>query len=187
MFYSELSDLPEQLRSTCCFTGHRPSRFHWKYNETHPDCIKLKESLKREIVQLYLQGVTKFITGMAIGTDMYCGEIVLELQEKICKNILLESARPCESQADKWSDTDKTRYHKILSGCYKDTLLQHEYDRNCMMKRNEYMVKESGTVLAVFDGQRKGGTFKTMQFATRYGREKIVLSATTGEITEVGF
>jgi len=29
----------------CAITGHRPKSFPWKYNETAPDCVLLKETL----------------------------------------------------------------------------------------------------------------------------------------------
>lgn len=33
------------MGKTCCFTGHRPVKFLFKYNEQHPDCIKIKTLL----------------------------------------------------------------------------------------------------------------------------------------------
>ena len=33
------------IETACAFTGHRPKSFPWKYNETAPDCVLLKEVL----------------------------------------------------------------------------------------------------------------------------------------------
>ena len=32
-------------KNTCAFTGHRPKSFPWKYDETAPGCVQLKEAL----------------------------------------------------------------------------------------------------------------------------------------------
>lgn len=67
--------------TACAFTGHRPTRFTFKYDEAHPDCIELKEMLAKQIDFLYRHGVTDFYTGCALGVDMWAGEAVLSLME----------------------------------------------------------------------------------------------------------
>ncbi len=61
------------------FTGHRPGKFSWKNNETDPRCVLLKTVLTEQIVKLAKAGVTDYLSGMALGTDVYCAEIVLAL------------------------------------------------------------------------------------------------------------
>ena len=74
-------------RTTCAFTGHRPSRFPWGYNEADKDCIVLKEILTSEIIRLTDIGVTQFLSGMAEGVDRWAATIVLALREKtLCLN-----------------------------------------------------------------------------------------------------
>ena len=48
---------------TCAFTGHRPKSFPWKYNESAPDCVLLKEVLAAQIKMLADRGVTDFFSG----------------------------------------------------------------------------------------------------------------------------
>lgn len=67
--------------TACAFTGHRPTRFTFKYDEAHPDCIELKDMLAKQIDFLYRHGVTDFYTGCALGVDMWAGEAVLTLME----------------------------------------------------------------------------------------------------------
>ena len=63
--------------------------------ENDERCIDLKRRLKDAIIEMITQnGVTHFISGMAIGVDMYAAEIVLELKETY-PNISLEAAIPC--------------------------------------------------------------------------------------------
>ena len=66
-------------QSFCAFTGHRPKSFPWKYNETARDCILLKEVLTAQIISLAKQGVADFLSGMALGVDLWSAQIVLDI------------------------------------------------------------------------------------------------------------
>ena len=102
---------------TCAFTGHRPQNLPFGFNEEDERCIDLKKTLREQIINLIEnEGVTHFISGMAIGVDMYAAEIVLGLKASY-PGITLESAIPCESQAAKWSEALRDRYFDIASKC----------------------------------------------------------------------
>ena len=88
------------------------------------------------------------ISGMARGSDLYFAEAVLELRRRR-SDVALECARPCESQADRWPEEERARYQAILDQCDYETLVQHHYDRFCMMRRNRYMVDRSARIIAV--------------------------------------
>ncbi len=77
-------------RITCCFTGHRPQSLPWKFNEKDERCLKMKEQLWNEIIKAIKNGYKTFISGMALGFDMICAEIVLELKKHIHLLNLLE-------------------------------------------------------------------------------------------------
>lgn len=113
------------------------------------------------------EGVRHFISGMAIGVDMYAAEIVLELKAEY-PFITLEAAIPCETQAAKWSEPLRDRYYKIAELCDHETMLQKQYTSDCMQKRNQYMVNHADILLAVWDGS-SSGTGSTV----RYARTKI--------------
>ena len=68
--------------NTCAFTGHRPYKLPWKYNERADGCIALKTILTEQIMLLAKAGVTEFYSGMAEGTDLFCSEIVLNQRKK---------------------------------------------------------------------------------------------------------
>ena len=162
----------------CCFAGHCPQGLPFGYNETDERCKRLKAQLKAEIIKLIEgHGVTCYISGMAMGTDMYAAELVLELKEKY-PQITLECAIPCESQAEKWSEPLRDRYFGIIERCDKETLLQTRYTPDCMQKRNEYMVKKSDCVLAVWNGS-VSGTEKTVRFARMAGKDVTIINPDT--------
>lgn len=79
---------------TLCFTGHRPNKFSFKYDESHPDCIKIKNLFKEKTEKAILRGCELFVVGMAIGVDIWSAEILLELK-KTYPHIKLEAAIPC--------------------------------------------------------------------------------------------
>ena len=71
---------------------------------------------------------------------------------------------------------DRRRYQAILDQCDLETLVQHHYDRGCMMRRNRYMVDRSSRIIAVYDGVPKGGTAQTLAYAMRRGLKTEILS-----------
>ena len=117
---------------TCAFTGQRPQHLPFGMNENDERCVKLKEELKEQIINLIeAENVTHFITGMALGVDLYAAEIVLDLKASY-PSITLESAIPCETQAVKWSMAQRERYYDIAAQCDKETMLQSHYSPDCM-------------------------------------------------------
>ena len=150
----------------CCFTGHRPDKLPWGEDECDPRCIRIKEELKQTLERAYALGYRHFISGMARGGDLYFAEAVLELREKY-SDVRLECARPCESQSSRWPRSEQERYDSILDRCNYETMVQHIYDRNCMMRRNRYMVDHAECIIALYDGVPKGGTAQTLAYALR--------------------
>lgn len=123
---------------SCCFTEHRPNSLPFGYNEHEESCVKLKAILTDTIEkQITENGVTHFISGMAMGVDTFAAEAVLKLKEKY-PQITLECAIPCETQAAKWSENWRERYYGIIARSDRETMLQTHYTANCMMKRNRY-------------------------------------------------
>lgn len=163
----------EQIK-ICCFTGHRPQNLPFRFDEQDRRCRKLKRVLRQEIKrQIKEAGVCHFISGMAIGVDMYAAEIVLDLKRKY-PQITLEAAIPCENQSEKWPQPLRERYRDILSRCDKRTLIQRYYTPDCMHRRNRYMVDSAQTVIAVWNGN-PGGTGKTVSYASGQRKNIVII------------
>lgn len=152
-----------EREKTCCFTGHRPDKLPWGTDERDPRCLALKGSMEREIEGLYLRGYRHFISGMARGADLYFVEAALALREKY-PDLTVEGAVPCQSQADRWPEKERRRWRACLDACDLETMVQQNYDRWCMHRRDRYMVDRSAAVLAAFDGT-PGGTMYTLNYA----------------------
>ena len=149
--------------TTCCFTGHRPDKLPWGYDERDPRCLALKHSMVREIEGLYRRGFRHFISGMAQGCDLWFAEAALALREQY-PDLTVEGAVPFPAQADRWPEDQRLRWQDILGRCDLETMVQQHYDRFCMFRRDRYMVDRSAAILAVFDGT-PGGTQYTLNYA----------------------
>ena len=154
------------MAKNCCFTGHRPQGFPYQYGvdrKKHNAYLKmLKAKIKLAITEY---GITNFISGMALGTDLDFAETVLKLKNKY--PITLECAIPCPNQTLKWNSSDILRYENILKRADEINLISEQYTPECMLKRNRYMVDKSELVIAVFNGIEKGGTWYTISYAKR--------------------
>lgn len=151
---------------TCCFTGHRPDKLPWGTDETDVRCIALKKRLFQAVERAYQAGCRHFICGMARGCDLYFCQAVLDLRSR-CPEVTVEGAIPCESQTDSWPKAERLRHEQLLDQCNFETMVQHRYDRGCMMRRNRYMVDRSCRIIAVYDGIPKGGTANTLAYALK--------------------
>lgn len=163
-------------KNTCCFTGHRPLKFPWGYDEEWEDCVKLKLKLACEIEAMRQKGVTNFISGMAIGVDMWAAEIVLDLKRAYPQDTIeLIAAIPFEGQANKWSVEYRERYFDILAQADQEFTFQEHYTKSCMHERNRFMVDNSAYMIAVFNGD-KGGTANTLHYAESKGLNIVIIN-----------
>ena len=158
----------------CAFTGHRPKSFPWGYEESARDCLLLKEVLEAQITALAEQGVTDFLSGMAQGVDLWSSQIVLDLQKKN-PALKLHCVLPCKGQDSKWTASAQERYRSILAQANEVVYVGQEYNRDCMLKRNRYLVDHSSILLAVYNGTWRSGTGATVRYAQKLNREIIII------------
>ena len=50
----------------CCFTGHRPGKLPWRYDEEDPRCLALKRRIADAVEAAYQEGFRHFLCGMAL-------------------------------------------------------------------------------------------------------------------------
>jgi uncharacterized phage-like protein YoqJ len=157
--------------STACFTGHRPSKFSFGYDENHPDCQRLKDMLRAAIEDSTEAGYRHFISGMALGVDTWAAQAVLDLRDAGAP-VTLEAAIPCRNQERRWRQTSQDIYNDILARADVRTLVNDRpYAPYLMIARDKYMVDASSRLIAVYDGTA-GGTRHTYDYARK---QKIVI------------
>ena len=184
--YSErLADLADFIHHACAFTGHRPNKLPWRYDEDVPECVALKKTLAEQIAALANTGYTHFLSGMALGVDCWCSQIVLDLREKN-PALKLHCLLPCKGQDAKWPASSQKRYHAILEKADSIVYVNHEYNEKCMLERDRALVQLSSLLLAVYDGGFRSGTGATVRYAQKIGREIIVIDPATLHISHEG-
>lgn len=147
----------------CCVTGHRPGGFPFSPEDN--DCrLEYKKRLFEEVQTLMEQGYRHFITGMAEGVDTDFAIAVLYYKNKF-EGITLEAALPYSRRSHGAVADPLNVRENILSKCDCVSVISETYFNGCMQKRNCYMVDRADLVLAVWNGDRKGGTWNTIRYA----------------------
>ena len=97
----------EELRKhRCCFTGHRPAKMELGEKD-------IKPLLEKAIDDAISKGFVTFITGMAMRTDIWAAEIVLDKKKKN-NDLHLICALPHTGFDNRRSIREKMRFSKIL-------------------------------------------------------------------------
>jgi len=177
--------MENKMQRCCAFTGHRPNKFPWKYNEDDERCVALKTALAEQIMALVDAGVIDFYSGGADGVDCWAALIVLELRKKN-PMLKLHCILPHEGQADKWSDSAQERYHSIFRQADSVEYVSHDYYDGCMIDRNHRLVEAAGLLLAVYNGVRRSGTGATVNYARKLGRQIILIDPATRNVIYEG-
>ena len=162
------------LNNCCAFTGHRPHKFPWRYDEADRRCVALKAALTEQIVALTEAGVTDFYSGGADGVDCWAALVVLELRQKN-PALKLHCILPHEGQDDKWNNSAQERYRFILNQADSVEYVSREYYDGCMIDRNHRLVEAAGLLLAVYNGEQRGGTAATVRYARKLSRRIMIL------------
>lgn len=159
-------------------TGHRPQKLNnfMKYGDIlDVNYVNYLEYMRNKISEYVDEGFTYFISGGAIGVDQDFAEAVLFEKKKNSfaelNKIILEIAVPCKNQDIKWKPKDRIRYLAILKNADIVNLLSKGYTPYCMFNRNKYMVDKADKILAFWDGEKVGGTWNTIQYANKIGKE----------------
>ena len=150
--------------ATAAFTGHR-----W-YDSSRKHSVRKR--IEECVREAYRNGITNFISGMAIGFDLLAAEVVLSLRHE-CPAITLTAVLPFREQASRFNELNKCRYYKCLSQADDIVILSNDYTAKCYLERDRFMVEHSSLLIACYDGRNRGGTFWTVNFAARTGKNVI--------------
>ena len=156
--------------NSCAITGHRPSRFAFRYDESDPRCIALKQQLRCQLVRLCRRGVRRFWLGGALGVDMWVTEALVQLRAEgeFLPEICL--ALPFAGYTARWSEEDRRRMDRLQQACQKVVLVTDgSHPAEDYKERNRYMVDRADCLLAVWDSEkgRRSGTAMTVNYAQK--------------------
>lgn len=154
-------------QETCTFTGHRPDKLPWGFQEEDVRCVELKRRIDDAVDLVYQNGFRRFLCGMAMGCDFFFCESILSLRERY-GDVWIEAAIPCPTQPDGWPPDQQERYRRLAAACDLQTVVSQTYTPACMLRRDRYMVDHASLLIAAFDGTQ-GGTRYTVEYALRQG------------------
>ncbi len=158
---------------TLSFTGLKPHKLPFGFNEDTPACFSLKIAIKKRLIELINgENVRHFISDMAMGIDMICAELVLELQENY-PDIMLEAAVTHKGQDLLWPQVYRERYRNILKRCAHVYIAGKEYSNGLIEKRNKYMVDKSDFILAIWN-EKSGKVGDFMKYAQKCKKPIII-------------
>ena len=146
----------EKRQHRCCFSGHRPE----KLNAT-PE--QVTAWLEEKIDEAIADGYTTFISGCAMGVDIWAGQIVLKKKEQN-SSIHLIAATPWPGFASRWNEEWKNQYNDLLRMADLVVNVCDHYHKGVFQQRNVWMVEHSNRVIAYYNGTA-GGTRNTIKYA----------------------
>ncbi len=165
-----MEDLTKQ---TVAFSGYRTSKITAS-NLDPMILFKIKDSVRKCIINLYERGFRRFISGGSSGFDLIVGKVLLELRDETLSDIKIIVAIPHQKQYKDYSPQEQCLYLRLIDTADETTYISKEYHDSAYLDRNKYMLNHSSLLVCYYDGQR-GGTMHTVNRALRLGHEIINL------------
>ena len=181
---------------TIAFTGHRPNGegmggYDWN-SEKNKEIRKAIQNIIINIMKSEGSPDYHFISGGALGVDQFAFSVVNKLKQTICDEnlkMINEIAVPFLNQPNAWfNSNDVERYNNQLKVADKVTYVdkldkykikgyvEDKYYPAKMQKRNEYMVDSCDILIAVWNGNKKGGTYNCIKYAEKIGKRIIYIN-----------
>ncbi|MBP5578122.1 MAG: DUF1273 family protein [Ruminococcus sp.] len=180
-------DFSGDIDMAVCFTGHRETSVVPYKGEPVYQSITLRTvqlMLCRYIDMAVESGYRSFISGLAVGTDLWAAKYILA-KKRSDSGIKLIGVMPYLRHAERFAP----QYRETLADVEKgaDVLLTTNTDPDVIYgkkgagentspdvyrDRNYFMVDNASAVISYFnEGSFKSGTYQTLNYATRQGRK----------------
>ena len=148
-------------------TGHRPDKLGNEYDLKGPYSEHIRKQLQQAIDDL---SPSVMLSGMALGVDTIWALLARE------NKIPLMAIVPFPSQPKIWPYSSKQLYHELLEYARATggviVVGTDPYEAWKMEIRNEYMVNNCDLLVAVYNGDQRGGTYNCLKYAesTKVGK-----------------
>ena len=149
-------------------TGHRPSNL----GGYSPDNLNAKRILNE--ISVLLNNINEVVpvtglTGMAIGTDQYFANACLNL------DIPFVAYVPFEGQENVWPTPAREEYRYLLSQSIDVIKVsQGNYTPKKMKLRNQALADDADLAIAVWNGEKKGGTYHCVSYLRKQAKVPII-------------
>lgn len=160
------------VNTTSTIIGMQPHHFP---GEIEDDYVKqLLYMVEGEIRKDIFSGYHIFQTGMNMGVDIWCAEMILALRNEF-PHIQLHCFLPCETQANHWPEPWRERYFNILAEADGVFCISQQFSRGCTHVRNKEMLALSSKLIAVHKNIADGGIARAISYAKEKNIDTVVL------------
>ena len=160
----------------CCFIGLPPYKLPYGFEEDHPDCVVLKQKLMDILEHKIRECFTSFFTGMEMGPDLWCAEILLALKGVYSENgLALNAILSSEEQANGWPKEYHERFYAVLSQVDDARFISAHKEDHCVEMRDRSMFKQCSFAVAVLPDAQDA----MLQTALHAGLDVLLIEADT--------
>lgn len=153
------------------FTGHRPDKLGG-YKLPNPTYVSVCRKIKAALEELKPEVA---ISGMALGIDQWAAHICTKL------NIPFIAAIPFVGQEAIWPLESKRIYKILLTKAQSQYIVSEGgYSAQKLQIRNEYLADNCDILIAVYNGDKSGGTANCVKYAEQK-EKKIYLINPNGQ------
>ena len=154
--FEKADDFRFDIKTTCCFTGHRPEKLPGDGNVVNSMALRRILSILRLAIEDAInEGYKTFISGMAPGIDLWAASFIRDIHAKN-PDINLVCVLPYKGQKKSLQGADLYDYNLLLDCAAQVICLNDNYSSSCMRERNQYMVDHSSKLIAVVNNYRSG-------------------------------
>lgn len=164
---------------TLCFTGHRPGGLPFGENTLSPRFLLFQTKLLQLIDDKIKDGYDTFLTGCAMGADLIAADAVLKWRLTTYPDLRLICVEPFPDYAARWTGYWREKYERVTNSADEVISTGEVYTPACYDVRNRYMVDNSQALIAIYNGSETGGTYNTIRYAMKCGREITVIDVNT--------
>lgn len=152
-------------------TGHREERLGLPRDVSDIQWETIENWIASQIINhYYFHDECLVYCGMAEGSDMALGYVVSLLKD-FGYNIKLICVCPCARYGHK-----APNYEYVIDHADEIINLHETYVKGCDDERDDYMAKNCDLMLAIFDGGKNSGVWKTIKRARNYDKEILIFN-----------
>ena len=168
--------------------GDPPKKFAFGTSTENPLYEKLIATMRKEIIKLYIQGKTVFLSSLERGVPLWGASIIQELRQyPQFAEMELVAVTSHQYQSAYYPPKDEAIFFNILSACSGHKQITVMYTRETGRQRDLFMAEAAHTILAVTPKNKRpaGAAHKgrVIKFAIdQYGGELVGIDPVTYEI-----
>lgn len=175
-----------KTKITIALTGHRPDKLAgYKIND--PFYVRLQERLEA-VIREYLGAydIIQCHSGLALGADTVWSKAILQMRQEYPDRVKFHADIPMEEQPSVWfNKSDVEFWHEQVKQADSKTVYgsleeypesQRKYMAVRLLEdRNQGMLSPADIVIAIFNGNKKGGTANAVRFAKQQSKQLIII------------